>query len=51
MTIERLYSDEEVELVLQNLFLLLLNEAGVSGYTAGDGTGCFSLEAGTHYRS
>ena len=30
--------------------LFLLNEAGVSGYTAGDGT-VYSLQAGTHYRS
>lgn len=49
-TIERLYSDEEVELVLHNLFLLLLTEVGVSGHTAGDGTG-YSLQAGKHYRS
>lgn len=49
-TIERLYSDEEVELVLHNLFVLLLDKAGVSGHTAGDGTG-YSLQAGTHYRS
>lgn len=49
-TIERLYSDEEVALVLHNLFVLLLEEVGVSGHTAGDGTG-YSLQAGTHYRS
>lgn len=49
-TIERLYSDEEVELVLTNLFVLLLEETGVSGQVAGDGTG-YSLEAGAHYRS
>lgn len=49
-TIERLYSDEEVGLVLHNLFLVLLAEAGVSGQTAGDGTG-YSLQAGKHYRS
>lgn len=49
-SIERLYSDEEVTLVLHNLFLALLAEEGVSGRTAGDGTG-YSLEAGGHYRS
>jgi len=49
-SIERLYSDEAVELVLQNVFTLLLQEAGVSGHTAGDGTG-YSLQAGAHYRS
>lgn len=49
-TIERLYSDEEVGLVLHNLFLLLLAEEGVSGQTAGDGTG-YSLQAGKHYRA
>lgn len=49
-TIERLYSDEEVTLVLHNLFFILLEEAGVSGNFSGDGTG-YSLEAGSHYRS
>lgn len=49
-TIERLYSDEEVELVLTNLFVLLLEESGVSGHTAGDGTG-YALQADAHYRS
>ncbi len=49
-TIERLYSDEEVALVLHNLFCVLIAEEGVSGQTAGDGTG-YSLQAGTHYRS
>jgi len=29
--VERLYSDEEVELVLYNLFNLLLRDEGVSG--------------------
>lgn len=49
-TIERLYSDEVVGLVLHNLFRRLLAEEGVSGHTAGDGTG-YSLQAGKHYRS
>lgn len=49
-SVERLYSDEEVELVLHNLFVLLLEETGVSGHTAGDGTG-YALQAGEHYRS
>lgn len=30
-TVERLYSDEEVMMVLHNLFILLLEEEGVSG--------------------
>lgn len=49
-TIERLYSDEEVKLVLHNLFLLLLDEEGVSGDCTGDGTG-YSLQTGKHYRN
>lgn len=49
-TIERLYSDEEVALVLHNLFLVLLADEGVSGQTADDGTG-YSLHAGEHYRA
>ena len=49
-TIERLYSDEEVKMVLHNLFLLLLGEKDVSGDCSGDGTG-YSLQAGRNYRS
>ncbi len=49
-TIERLYSDEEVKMVLHNLFILLLREEGVSGEFAGDGTG-YSLTVTKHYRS
>lgn len=49
-TIERLYSDEVVGLVLYNLFVRLLSEVGVSGHTAGDGTG-YALQAGSHYRA
>jgi len=49
-TIERLYSDDEVEMVLHNLFLLLLEKADVSGDCSGDGTG-YSLQTGKHYRS
>ncbi|KXA96186.1 transposase [candidate division MSBL1 archaeon SCGC-AAA259J03] len=49
-TVERTYSDEEVKLVLHNLFLLLLEEKGVSGDCSGDGTG-YSLQTGKHYRS
>jgi len=49
-TVERLYSDQEVKLVLHNLFVLLLQEEGVSGHTAGDGTG-YSLTVERHYRS
>ncbi|MFB6214387.1 MAG: ISNCY family transposase, partial [Candidatus Bipolaricaulia bacterium] len=43
-TIERLYSDEEVKMVLHNLFLLLINEEDISGDCSGDGTG-YSLQA------
>jgi transposase len=49
-SVERLYSDEEVKLVLHNLFLLLLEEEGVSGEFSGDGTG-YSLTIEKHYRS
>jgi len=49
-TIERLYSDEEVKMVLHNLFLLLLEKSDISGDCSGDGTG-YSLQAGKHYRS
>lgn len=48
-SVERLYSDEEVKLVLHNLFLLLLEDEGVSGSFAGDGTG-YSLTVEKHYR-
>jgi len=49
-SIERLYSDEEVKLVLHNLFLPLLQDEGVSGNFSGDGTG-YSLAIEKHYRS
>ena len=38
-TIERLYSDEDVRMVLHNLFMLLLEDEGMSGNMSGDGTG------------
>jgi len=49
-SVERLYSDEEVKMVLHNLFLLLLEDEGVSGDFAGDGTG-YSLSISKHYRT
>ena len=49
-TIERLYSDEEVKLVLHNLFQLLLKDENVSGDMTGDGTG-YSVTVTRHYRS
>ncbi len=49
-TIERLYSDEEVRIVLHNLFVLLLKDEGISGEFSGDGTG-YSLTVTKHYRS
>jgi len=48
--IERLYSDEEVMMVLHNLFVLLLEEENISGNLSGDGTG-YSLMITKHYRS
>jgi len=49
-TIERLYSDEDVRLVLYNLFVLLLDDEGVSGNMSGDGTG-YTLTVTKHYAS
>ena len=48
--IERLYSDEEVKLVLHNLFILLVQSEGTSGNFSGDGTG-YSLKVEHHYRT
>jgi transposase len=49
-SIERLYSDEEVKMVLHNLLILLLQDEGVSGNFSGDGTG-YSLTITKHYRN
>jgi transposase len=49
-SIERLYSDHEVRLVLHNLFILLLQDEDVSGDYAGDGTG-YTLTVTKHYRT
>jgi transposase len=49
-SIERLYSDEEVKLVLHNLFILLLKDENVSDNLSGDGTG-YSLSITKHYNS
>lgn len=48
--IERLYSDPEVKLALNNLFVLLLKDEAVSGDLAGDGTG-YSVSVENHYRT
>ena len=48
--IERLYSDEEVEMVLHNVFCMMLKKEGISGKCAGDGTG-YSLLITKHYRT
>lgn len=48
--IERLYSDEEVKLVLHNLFILLLKDENVSSDMTGDGTG-YTVTVTKHYRS
>lgn len=49
-TVERLYADEEVMMVLHNFFVLLLKENKPSGDFAGDGTG-YTLTVTQHYRS
>ena len=49
-TVERLYSDEEVKLVLHNLFILLLKDENLSGDISGDGTG-YCLTVTKHYRT
>lgn len=49
-SIERLYSDMEVKVVLYNLFILLLRNEGISGDLSGDGTG-YSLTVTKHYRT
>jgi len=48
--VERLYSNQEIRLVLHNLLQLLLEDERVSGRFAGDGTGC-SLNVTRRYRS
>lgn len=48
--IERLYSDEEIKMVLHNLLILLLQSENVSGDLSGDGTG-YSLAITSHYRT
>lgn len=47
--IERLYSDEQVKVALHNVFYLLLVAEGISGKSAGVGTG-YSLTITKHYR-
>lgn len=48
-TVERLYSDEEVALVLHNLHALILKEKGIkSSDASGDGTG-YTLTIRRHY--
>jgi len=50
-TIERLYSDEEVEMALHNLHILILKKKGIKNIdTSGDGTG-YSLTIRKHYAS
>lgn len=50
-SIERLYSDPEVEMALHNLHALILKKKGVSSVDAsGDGTG-YSLQVSKHYAS
>lgn len=49
-TIERLYSDAEVQAALHNLFVLLVREEGTSGNFSGDGSG-YSLSVENHYRT
>ncbi|HAZ13285.1 MAG TPA: ISNCY family transposase [Bdellovibrionales bacterium] len=48
-TLERLYSDPEVEIALHNLHILILKKKGVqTSNAAGDGTG-YSLSVAKHY--
>jgi len=48
-TIERLYSDEEVDMALHNLHVIILRRKGVTNVdAAGDGTG-YSLSISKHY--
>jgi len=50
-TVERLYSDPEVEMALHNLHVLILRKKGVNNVDAsGDGTG-YSLTIKKHYAS
>lgn len=50
-TVERLYSDPEVEMAIHNLHVLVLKKKGVKeADTSGDGTG-YSLTIGKHYAS
>lgn len=50
-SVERLYSDEGIRLLLSNVFCLILRKSGVSGIDAcGDGTG-YSLTIKKHYAS
>jgi len=50
-TVERLYSDPEVDLALHNLHVLILKRRGVQNVDAsGDGTG-YSLQIKEHYAS
>ncbi len=50
-TVERLYSDPEVEMAVHNLHVLILKKKGVKLVDAcGDGTG-YSLTIGKHYAS
>lgn len=49
-SVERLYSDDEVLAVIRNLFVLLLNDEGISGKFSGDGSG-YALTVTRHYRT
>lgn len=50
-TVERLYSDPEVEMAIHNLHMLILRKKGVKNAdTSGDGTG-YSLTIKKHYAS
>jgi len=50
-TVERLYSDQEVEMAIYNLHILILTKKGVKKIdTCGDGTG-YSLTIRKHYAS
>jgi transposase len=48
--IERLYSDEMVQMAMHNLFVILLQDEKISGNLSGDGTG-YSVMVSKHYAS
>jgi len=50
-TIERLYEDNDVYLVLHNLMIIILEKKGVNNIDASGDATCYGLSVTTHYRS